>query len=89
MLEVLIDTIIDSVKLLPFLFIAYLILEYLEHKISHKSKEKIKRAGTLGPAIREFIWSISAMWIFSCSYKFLFCKSNYTRNFNFCLFIYI
>ncbi len=51
MLEVVLDTIIDSVKLLPFLFIAYLIMEYIEHKISEKSKEKIKKSGKFGPAI--------------------------------------
>lgn len=49
MLEVLQDTIIDSLKLLPFLFIAYLIMEYIEHKISDKSKEKIQKSGKFGP----------------------------------------
>ena len=49
MLEVLEDTLIDSIKLLPFLFIAYLIMEYIEHKISDKSKEKIKKSGKFGP----------------------------------------
>lgn len=51
MLDILVDTIIDSLKLLPFLFIAYLIMEYIEHKISDKSKEKIKKSGKFGPAI--------------------------------------
>ncbi len=51
MLEVLIDTLIDSIKLLPFLFIAYLIMEYIEHKTSNKSKEIIKKSGKFGPAI--------------------------------------
>lgn len=51
MLDILVDTIIDSLKLLPFLFIAYLIMEYIEHKISDKSKEKIKKSGKIGPAI--------------------------------------
>lgn len=53
MLDILIDTLldsaIDSIKLLPFLFIAYLIMEYLEHKMSEKSKEKIKKSGKFGP----------------------------------------
>lgn len=51
MLDILLDTIIDSLKLLPFLFIAYLIMEYIEHKISDKSKERIKKSGKFGPAI--------------------------------------
>ena len=51
MTEVLIDTLIDGIKLLPFLFIAYLIMEYIEHKTSNKSKEIIKKSGKFGPAI--------------------------------------
>ncbi len=49
MIEVLQDTLIDSVKLLPFLFITYLIMEYIEHKTSEKSKQTIKKSGKLGP----------------------------------------
>lgn len=49
MLDILKDTAIDSIKLLPFLFIAYLIMEYIEHKISENSKEKIQKAGKIGP----------------------------------------
>lgn len=40
MLEVIEDALIDSVKLLPFLFITYLIMEYIEHKTSDKSKKQ-------------------------------------------------
>lgn len=89
MLDVLLDTVIDSLKLLPFLFIAYLILEYIEHKISDKSKEKIKKSGKFGPAIRKSIWNISAMWLFSCCNKLLCCKSNNFRDVNFSISINI
>lgn len=89
MLDVLLDTVIDSLKLLPFLFIAYLILEYIEHKISDKSKEKIKKSGKFGPAIRKPFWNISAMWIFGSCNKLLCCKSNNFGNFNFSIFINI
>ena len=51
MLEVIQETIIDSVKLLPFLFITYLIMEYIEHKISDKTKNTIKKSGRFGPLI--------------------------------------
>lgn len=51
MLEVLLDALIDSVKLLPFLFITYLIMEYIEHKTSNKAKETIKKSGRWGPLV--------------------------------------
>lgn len=51
MIEVLIDTLIDGAKLLPFLFIAYLIMEYIEHKTSEKSKKLIQKSGKFGPII--------------------------------------
>lgn len=51
MLEILEETLIDSIKLLPFLFITYLIMEYIEHKTSKKTKEIIKKSGKFGPAI--------------------------------------
>ena len=49
MLDVILDTIIDSIKLLPFLFITYLLMEYIEHKMKHKSKETIQKSGKWGP----------------------------------------
>ena len=51
MLEVIKETLIDSIKLLPFLFITYLIMEYIEHKISHKTKATIEKSGKFGPLI--------------------------------------
>ena len=51
MLEVILDTLIDSIKLLPFLFITYLIMEYIEHKMEEKSKQSIKKSGKWGPVI--------------------------------------
>lgn len=49
MLDVLVDTIIDGIKLLPFLFIAYLIMEYIEHKTSDKTKKIVEKSGKFGP----------------------------------------
>ena len=51
MKDVLVDTIIDSMKILPFLFITYLIMEYIEHKMTNKNKIIIQKAGKAGPAI--------------------------------------
>ena len=47
MSEIIIDTLKDSIKLLPFLFLAFLIIEYIEHKIDNK--KIVKSAGKLGP----------------------------------------
>ena len=51
MLDVVIDTLMDSIKLLPFLWIAYLIMEYVEHKTSNKTKKIIQKSGKYGPFI--------------------------------------
>ena len=49
MLDVLIDALVDSLKMLPFLFAAYLLIEYLEHKASAKMKSSLQRLGPFGP----------------------------------------
>lgn len=51
MLEALEETGIDSLKLLPFLFITYLIMELIEHKAGDKTTNVIKKAGKFGPII--------------------------------------
>ena len=48
MLDILLDVLIDSVKLLPFLFVAFLIVELLEHRFNKYTKN-ITKAGRLGP----------------------------------------
>lgn len=49
MMDIILDTLMDALKLLPFLFFAFLLMEYLEHKVSDKSKEKLKKSGKFGP----------------------------------------
>ena len=51
MKEVIIDTIIDSLKLLPFLFIAFILIEVFEHKFSNKTKNKLSKSNKFGPVI--------------------------------------
>ena len=51
MLEILEHTIEDSIKLIPFLFLTYLLMEYIEHKTKEKTKETIKKSGKFGPFI--------------------------------------
>lgn len=51
MSDILMDTVIDSLKLIPFLFIAFLIIELIEHKLSDKSKQAIEKSGKFGPLL--------------------------------------
>lgn len=50
-IDIILDSFIDSVRLLPFLFVTYLIMEYLEHKTGDKMQQAIRRAGKGGPMI--------------------------------------
>lgn len=50
-LHILEHTVIDSIKLLPFLLIAYLMMEFIEHKTTNKTRETIKKSGKFGPII--------------------------------------
>lgn len=49
MTEIIIDSVIDSIKLLPFLFLTYLFMEWLEHKTGSAARRTIRTAGKLGP----------------------------------------
>ena len=49
--EVVFDGLIDVLKLIPFLFIAFLILEYIEHKMSKKNKDILSKNKKVGPLV--------------------------------------
>lgn len=51
MWDAILDSLIDTVKLIPFLLITYIIMEFIEHKTSHKTKDAIKKSGNFGPLI--------------------------------------
>lgn len=42
-------TFLDTVKLIPFLFLTYLAMEYLEHRAGEKATTLVKKSGRLGP----------------------------------------
>jgi hypothetical protein len=50
-IDIVLDTLLDGLKLIPFLFIAFLIIELIEHKLSKKSEKIIAKAGKAGPLI--------------------------------------
>ena len=48
MLDVLTDALLDTLKMIPFLFLAYLLIEFLEHKASRKMENALSRFGIFG-----------------------------------------
>lgn len=55
MKDIIIDTLIDTLKLVPFLFIAFLLIELFEHKFSKKSIKVVESSGKYGPILGSFL----------------------------------
>lgn len=51
MIDALMDALMDSIKLLPYLLITFIILEYMEHKMSYKNEELLKKNKKYGPIL--------------------------------------
>ena len=51
MFDIIADTLLDTIKLVPFLFLTYLAMEYLEHKAGEKTAHMVRKAGKWGPLI--------------------------------------
>lgn len=51
MIDIILDTLIDGVKLIPFLFFAFLFIELIEHKFNRHTKNIVKKSGRFGPVI--------------------------------------
>lgn len=49
MVDIWIDSLADSVRLLPFLFLTYFLMELLEHKTGSNARKRIRTAGKFGP----------------------------------------
>lgn len=49
MWEIILDTVTDSVRLLPFLLLTYLAMEYLEHKAGERMQVTVRHSGKWGP----------------------------------------
>lgn len=51
MKEIIIETLLDTLKLIPFLFVAFLIIELIEHKFNKKTIKIVEKSGKFGPVI--------------------------------------
>lgn len=51
MFEIIVDSLIDTLKIVPYLLITFLILEVIEHKLNKKSQKVISKYQKTGPII--------------------------------------
>lgn len=51
MLDIIIETILDTIKLIPFLLTAFIIIESIEHKLNNKNKKILKKTKKYGPVL--------------------------------------
>lgn len=58
MFDIIFETIIDSIKLLPFLFLTFLLMELLEHKFDSKQINFLKKGKKFEPIIGAFLGAI-------------------------------
>lgn len=49
--EVLLHGILDTLKIVPFLFLTYLLMEFIEHRAGEKAEKFMQRAGVFAPAV--------------------------------------
>lgn len=51
LLELLWHTLLDTLKLVPFLFLSYLLMEFLEHRSGNAAERLLRRSGKVGPLL--------------------------------------
>lgn len=49
--EILLHTLLDTLKVIPFLFLTYLLMEFLEHRSGNAAQKLLGRSGKVGPLI--------------------------------------
>ncbi len=79
MIDIIVDTIIDVLKLIPFLFVAFLLIEVLEHKLTSKNKKHYNKIKKIWSSNRIPSWYHTTMWFLSNGNKSIYNKNNITR----------
>ena len=51
MIDVVVDAVKDTLYLIPFLLVTYLVMEWLEHRTGERVQQAVRRAGVAGPAV--------------------------------------
>ena len=56
--DVLTESVIDTLKLIPFLFLTYLAMEALEHSASHHVRAAVEKSGKAGPVVGSILGAL-------------------------------
>ena len=51
MIDCLLEALIDTLKVIPFLFLTFIVLEYIEHKFTNKNKKMLAKNKKYGPVV--------------------------------------
>ena len=77
-MEFIFEALLDTIKLLPFLFISFILMELIEHKLTNKKKlKKINKFGPLAGSILGLIPQCGFSIVASDLYK-----KKYTKNYH-------
>jgi len=57
-LDLLVDSLIDNVKILPVLFLTFLLMEYIEDRMQDSTRQRMKEAGKYGPFVGSILGAI-------------------------------
>ena len=49
--EIVLSGVLETVKIIPFLFLTYLLMEFIEHKAGERAESFMQRAGVFAPAV--------------------------------------
>ena len=88
-IDILKDTTIDTVKLIPFLFLTYLAMEYLENKAGQKTVRMLLGAGKKGPVIGGILGVVPQCGFSAAASKSVFRRSHHSWNDDRCFSVYI
>lgn len=58
LVDVLTDSVMDTLKLIPFLFLTYLAMEALEHSASHHVRAAVEKSGKAGPVVGSLLGAL-------------------------------
>ena len=58
LLDVIVDTLLDAAKLVPFLLVAFLLIEFVEHKLGNKGKKVLAKSKKGGPLLGGLLGAI-------------------------------